>query len=280
MTTLPPLACSTITFRHYELRKALDAIADLGFDQVDLGALAGLCEHVPPDGSAAVLAAVAAQVRASSLAVTSVNADPGSFNAAESHPAVLGAIHRLLDFCADAGSPRLVLTCGAREQPAVASHTQIGLVADGLNTALERAQDLGIELVVEAPHHFRLVNTIPRTQALLAALSPAVRQAWDVSHVRASGADPAGLFPQFAPRVSIVHLRDALLGDIRRPMGLGDVDFGGVFSSASASGFEGPFVLELETHDSPFETKEEEVRSALNHLSTAATSAVIGREER
>ncbi|MEU4228145.1 sugar phosphate isomerase/epimerase [Nonomuraea sp. NPDC026600] len=279
MTTVPPLACSTITFRHYQLRKALDTIAELGFSQVDLGALAGLCEHVPPNGSVAALSEVATQVRASSLMVTSVNADPGSFNTAETRSTVLGAIHRLLDFCVEAGSPRLVLTCGAPEQPAVASDIQLGLVADGLNTALERAQELGIELVVEAPHYFRLVNTIPRAQALLAALSPAVRQAWDVSHVRASGADPAGLFPQFAHRVSIVHLRDALLADIRRPMGLGDVDFGGVFASVSASGFEGPFVLELETHDSPFESKEEEVRSALNQLRSAAASAAIGREE-
>ncbi|MCQ8190258.1 sugar phosphate isomerase/epimerase family protein [Streptomyces rugosispiralis] len=270
---LPRLSCSTITFRDRDLPRALETIAGLGFDRVDLGALAGLCEHVPPTGTTAQLSAVAARVRAASLAVTGVNADPGSFNTRTDHAGVRDAMFRLLDFCADAGSPRLVLTCGDPEDPGVPAAEQLRRVAGGLEPVLDRAGDVGVELTVEAPHYLRLVNTLARTDALLAALAPGITQAWDVSHVRAAGEDPAGLFPRFASRVATVHLRDALAGDIRRPMGLGDIDFPRVLRAVRTAGYRGPLVLELETHGSPFASKEEEVRSALSHLAAASAQS-------
>ncbi|MFC9425637.1 sugar phosphate isomerase/epimerase family protein [Streptomyces sp. NPDC056987] len=273
MPTLPPLSCSTITFRDRALPRALDTIAGLGFHQADLGALAGLCEHVPPRGTAAELAAVADQVRATSLTVTGVNADPGSFTTRADHTAVREAMYRLLDFCADVASPRLVLTCGEPEDRTIPAGEQLRRVADGLEPVLGHARETGVELTVEAPHYLRLVNTMARTTELLAILAPGITQAWDVSHVRASGEDPAELFPHFAGRVSTVHLRDALPGDIRRPMGLGDIDFGRVLAVAESAGYRGPLVLELETHDSPFASKEEEVRSALSHLATACSES-------
>ncbi|MBA2813692.1 sugar phosphate isomerase/epimerase [Streptomyces sp. KM273126] len=263
------MSCSTITFRDRELPRALDTIAGLGFRQVDLGALAGLCEHVPPTGTAAELSAVAARVRAASLTVTGVNADPGSFNSGADHTAIREAMYRLLDFCADARSQRLVLTCGEPEDSGVPAEEQLKRVAAGLEPVLDRAREVAVELTVEAPHYLRLVNTMTRTDELLAALAPGITQAWDVSHVRAAGEDPAELFPRFADRVSTIHLRDAVPGDIRRPMGLGDIDFARVLTGATAVGYQGPLVLELETHNSPFSSKEEEVGSALNHLAAA-----------
>ncbi|MEV7086238.1 sugar phosphate isomerase/epimerase [Streptomyces sp. NPDC093085] len=274
MPLSPQLSCSTITFRGYELPRALDTVAALGFRQVDLGALAGLCEHVPPTGSAAALATVARQVRAAGLPVTSVNADPGSFNTAGAAPEVRDAILRLLDFCAESGSPRLVLTCGEPEQSGEPPAEQIRRVADGLNSVADRAGAAGVALTVEAPHYLRLVNTLARTAELMAGLAPGISQVWDVSHVRAAGEDPAEVFPRFAERVSVVHLRDAVPGDIGRPMGQGEVDFGRVLAGAAAAGFTGPLVLELETHDTPFATKEEEVRSALRHLGAVSPSTV------
>ena len=41
------LGCSTISFRHQPLPDALATIADLGFREIDLGALPGVCDHVP-----------------------------------------------------------------------------------------------------------------------------------------------------------------------------------------------------------------------------------------
>ena len=41
------LGCSTISFRHQPLPQALATIAGLGFAEIDLGALPGVCDHVP-----------------------------------------------------------------------------------------------------------------------------------------------------------------------------------------------------------------------------------------
>jgi len=272
-TTALTRACSTVVFRAYELPRALDTISALGIPAADLAALAGLCEHVPPRGSRADLRAIAGAVRGSGLAMTSVNADPGSFNGAADAALVLDRIDALLEFCADVAVPRLVLTCGDSEQSDDADR-ELGAVADGLNRAAEIAAGYPVELVVEAPHYFRLVNTMPRARVLLARLSPEIGQAWDVSHVRASGADPVPLFAEFAERVSIIHLRDAVPGDIRRAIGHGDVDFAGVLAEAAIRP-EVPLVLELETHDSPFETKEEEVQDALTKIGFLGPQARI-----
>ena len=43
----PRLGCSTISFRHLGLTEALATIAKLGFAEIDLGALPGVCDHVP-----------------------------------------------------------------------------------------------------------------------------------------------------------------------------------------------------------------------------------------
>ena len=74
------LGCSTISFRHLDLAAALATIADLGFAEIDLGALPGVCDHVPYVLDAAAVAAVAAAVRASGLRVRSVNGDIGDLN--------------------------------------------------------------------------------------------------------------------------------------------------------------------------------------------------------
>ena len=41
------LGCSTISFRHQRLPEALATISALGFTEIDLGALPGVCDHVP-----------------------------------------------------------------------------------------------------------------------------------------------------------------------------------------------------------------------------------------
>ncbi len=45
----PRLGCSSISFRHQDLSDALRTISALGFEEIDLGALPGVCEHVPYD---------------------------------------------------------------------------------------------------------------------------------------------------------------------------------------------------------------------------------------
>ena len=70
--------CSSITLRHLPLDQALTTIAALGFAEIDLGALPGVCDHVPYDLTEEAVQQVASTVNASGLKVRSVNADVGT----------------------------------------------------------------------------------------------------------------------------------------------------------------------------------------------------------
>src|SRR5688572_29884046 len=75
------LGCSTISFRHQPLAQALSTIAGLGFTEIDLGALPGVCDHVPFVLDADAVDEVAATVSESGLTVRSINGDIGDLNA-------------------------------------------------------------------------------------------------------------------------------------------------------------------------------------------------------
>ena len=71
----PRVGCSSISFRARPLRDALDVINGLGFTEIDLGALPGVCDHVPYDLTPAAVEQVADDIAASGLSVRSVNGD-------------------------------------------------------------------------------------------------------------------------------------------------------------------------------------------------------------
>ena len=57
------IICFTISFRRLPLEAALRQIADLGFGGIDLGALPGVCDHVPYELTAEAVDEVAATLR-------------------------------------------------------------------------------------------------------------------------------------------------------------------------------------------------------------------------
>src|ERR1044072_6015012 len=108
------LGCSTISFRHQNLSQALDTIAGLGFTEIDLGALPGVCDHVPFVLDDAAVASVSATVTASWLTVRSINGDIGDLNAplnAQQRAERDGHLKALIALAAATGSRALVLPC-------------------------------------------------------------------------------------------------------------------------------------------------------------------------
>lgn len=267
------LGCSTICFKSQPLQQALESVRSSGFFSADLGALQGLCEHIPPRGTAEELSIAADIVRRSGIEPVSLNADPGAFNR-DPLDDIVSRVARLAAFCREAGVPAIVLPCGGPERDDISIDSQIHAVAVGLAASADAAEGFGIRIFIEAPHHFRLVNTLERTRTLLAQLDDRIGLVYDVSHIRAAGEDPAARFAEFAPHVEHVHLRDAVDGDIRRAMGAGDIDFAAVFAATVAAGYTGTYALELETHNSPFDSKEAEVADALGRVGTLVPELV------
>jgi sugar phosphate isomerase/epimerase len=245
--------CSTITLRHLPLDEALETIVGLGFTEIDLGALPGVCNHVPYELTADAVREVAEVVGRSGLTVRSVNADVGDLNRPLDAAGVASRqehVERLIELCRAVGSTGLVLPNGAQQhEPIVTLDDDLALVADQLNSIQPQCAAAGLELWVEAPHFFRLCYNLERSDALASILDSDVGLICDVSHIVASGSTPREFVHDFKDRIRHVHLRDADPGYIHHSIGNGQVDFADAASALAEIGYTGKFSLELETRD-------------------------------
>ncbi|MGP9539114.1 sugar phosphate isomerase/epimerase family protein [Brachybacterium sp. AOP43-C2-M15] len=246
--------CSTISFRRLDLDAALRQIADLGFSGIDLGALPGVCDHVPYALTADAVREVASTVRESGLAVRSINADIGDLNRpldAEGRRARDAHLEQLLDLAVQVDAPAIVLPCGSPgHAPIREIAADIRLVALELRRASRIAAAREVRIWVESQHSGRLCHDLQGAAQLVGELrGSGVRSVLDLSHVVASGDDPLTWIDRLAPEVAHVHIRDARRGDIHLTPGNGDVDFAAAIAALTAAGYQGDFSLELETAD-------------------------------
>ncbi|QDY91701.1 sugar phosphate isomerase/epimerase [Arthrobacter sp. UKPF54-2] len=248
------LGCSSISFRHQDLPTALRTIAELGFDEIDLGALPGVCDHVPYDLDAAAVAAVTAEVADSGLRVRSVNGDIGDLNAvldAGTQSARDRHLDALLSLAAGTGARALVLPCGALSHDPVHSIGEdLDTIAAQLIRAQGRARKFGVELWTESLHFLRFCWNLERAELLAQRLDASgVGIVMDFSHIVAAGEDPLVYLERHRGRIAHVHLRDAVPGNINLSLGNGDADFAAGLRTLAADGYTGHFSLELETRD-------------------------------
>lgn len=247
------LGCSTISFRHQKLSQALTTIAGLGFTEIDLGALPGVCDHVPYVLDESAVDEVARTVAASGLLVRSINGDIGDLNMpldAGQRAARTRHLDMLLALSVAAGSQALVLPCGALSHtPMVSLDADLDRVASELSAAADAAAIHGVDLWTESLHFHRLSYNLERAQALHSRLDERVGIVMDFSHIVASGADPVDYLQHIGPRVTHVHIRDAVPGNINLSVGNGAVDFGRGLKELAETGYTGHFALELETRD-------------------------------
>jgi sugar phosphate isomerase/epimerase len=247
------LGCSTISFRHQPLSEALATIAGLGFAEIDLGALPGVCDHVPYALDMTAVEDVARTVIASGLQVRSINGDIGDLNmplADGPRADRQGHLDMLVALAVATGARALVLPCGAADHtPFDALEADVTRVADDLASAADVAAARDVQLWTESLHLHRLCWNLERAQLLTDRLPEHVGIVMDFSHVVASGGDPVEFVDRFGSRIEHVHIRDAEPGNINLSVGRGTVDFPRGIKALADAGFAGHFSLELETRD-------------------------------
>lgn len=248
------LGCSSISFRHQDLGTALRTISGLGFDEIDLGALPGVCDHVPYELDADAVTAVTTEVAASGLRVRSVNGDIGDLNAVLDggrQAARDRHLDALLTLTADTGAKALVLPCGApSHEPVRSVDEDLDEITAQLIHAGQRAAEFGVELWTESLHFLRFCWNLERAEQLAARLAGSgVGIVMDFSHIVAAGEDPLEYVEHHAGRIAHVHLRDAVPGNINLSIGNGQADFSAGLGSLASHGYTGHFSLELETRD-------------------------------
>jgi sugar phosphate isomerase/epimerase len=266
------LGCSSISFRHQALPDALRTMVGVCCEEIDLGALPGICNHVPFDLDAEAVAAVTSDVAASGLTVRSVNGDIGDLNkllddgvraARERH------LDALLTLTASTGGKALVLPCGAlSHDPIRGLNEDLETIAAQLSAAAERAAEFGVELSTESLHFLRFSWNLERAELLAQRLTgTGVGIVMDFSHIIAASEDPLEYIRRHQGRISHVHLRDAVPGNINLSIGNGDADFAAGLRALSASDYNGHFALELETRDVTHEERPTATANAASFIS-------------
>ena len=246
------VGCSTISFRAAPLPQALALISAQGFGETDLGSLPGVCDHVPFPLPPELVDVLAGQIRDSGVAVRLINADIGDMDDPElDEPELRRRLRSLVDLAKAVGTSTIMLPCGRQgTTPRTELSADVAAVARSLTTAAQIIGDAELELLVEAPHSRRLCADLDRSEMLYEALGDApIGAVLDFSHVVASGGEETDAVRRFGDRIGHVHLRDAVLGDINRSIGRGQVDFAAAIKELTAAGYRGHYSLELETHD-------------------------------
>lgn len=250
---------STISFRHRPLAEALRLIAGIGAEEIDLGAIPAVTDHVtvPFDGDPAQYRAA---IAAAGLRAGAVNADPGDLNdPALTSSDLTAVIEPLAELAAALGAALIVPAGRADHAPMVDHDSDLERIAENLDLITEICAARGVRLLVEVLHHRRYIHTVEAADALLARCTPEqFGVLFDVSHVVASAEDPLAWARSLGDRIERVHLRDAVPGDLNLSFGAGEVDFSALVRTLEAQGFTGTYILELETHDVAEEDREQD----------------------
>jgi sugar phosphate isomerase/epimerase len=239
------LACADYTWPAVPHGLALDIVAGLGFDAVDIGFMAGR-SHVRPEEVASETAGWAGRIgercAARGLAVSDVFAQTTGFaDRAVNHPDAaerdrsMAFFRHSLDFARRLGSPGLTLLPGIvfADEPWREAALR---AAVELRRRVEEAAAAGLALSVE-PHVGSVIDTPRRTAALL-EMTPGLTLTLDYGHFVASGAPEADVEP-LAARARHVQCRGGAPGRLQESMRANTIDFPRMVAVLAEAGYTG-----------------------------------------
>lgn len=244
------LSCADYTWPAVPHRIALDLVAALGFDGVDIGYFEGR-SHIRPEqveddipGWAGVLRERCA---ARDLAVADVFAQTGSFtDRAVNHPdpearkASEAFFASALEFAERVGSPGLTILPGVVFDAEPADYA-LERAAEGLRRRVERAGDAGLRVSVE-PHVGSVIDR-PDLAAQLLELVPGLALTLDYGHYVAGGSSDEDIEPLLA-HAAHVQCRGAAPGMLQASMSNNAIDFPRMVRALLARGYGGYLACE------------------------------------
>jgi sugar phosphate isomerase/epimerase len=238
------LSCADYTWPSVPHRIALDLVAALGFDAVDLGYFEGR-SHVRPDEVGDDLELWAGQIRercdGRELGIADVFAQTSDFaDRAVNHPDVDERkrseqfFTAALTFARLVGSPGMTILPGIvfGDEPFEAA---LERAADGLRRRADEAGAAGLRLSVE-PHQGSLIDTPERTARLLEAV-PGLTLTLDYAHFTFGGSADADIEP-LLPSAGHVQCRGGAPGVLQAASAANTIDFPRMVDGLVAAGYD------------------------------------------
>lgn len=243
------LGCSTIAFRSEPLETALQAIRELGFPYADIGAMPGFCPHFDfADASVEEEERFVAQLLVCGVQIHTFTTHLGHMNVPEADLARMQeAASRSLRVAKRVGAYGVNVNCGGyrnREQHPL--EHDLSRVTDFISPLAVEAEELGLKLMVEAPHKGNLIRTADEALSLIKKVShPNCGLIFDCNHHHAAGWSMPEAVRRVASHIRLIHLRDAVGTGNAYPLGAGEIDLGALIRTLDGIGYDGVYSLEL-----------------------------------
>jgi sugar phosphate isomerase/epimerase len=256
------LAFSTNAFTWHTLEQAIRAIAEAGYDGLEI--LADRPHAYPGELSDQRIDEIEAAIRAARLSVSNVNAnctlgywDPPPpelvFEPSLIHPdperraARVAMIRRAIDLAAAVGSPAVSITSG-RLQPTGPPQAARRWLLEGLRAVLAHAAHRRVRVGVEnEPGLF--VDDSAALAALIEEVGhPLLGANLDLGHAIVAGESIPEVLDRLAGRVWNCHIED-IAGGVHYHLvpGEGEIDFAALADQLAAAGYDGWLTVELYT---------------------------------
>lgn len=239
------LACADFSFPLLPHELALDLIADLGFDGIDIGLFGGGAQLSPektladPARSAQELSS---QVASAGLLLADVFLIPGTFDVlAANHPNSAersqsrDLFQRCLDFVAHCDGKHMTVLPGIpwKGESAEAS---LARSSEELAWRIERAAASGVTFAIE-PHLESIVET-PEAALELVRRTPGLTLTLDYTHFTYQGM-PDSRIEALVTHASHLHARGAATERLQTPMKENVIDYGRIVRSLAARNYRG-----------------------------------------
>lgn len=233
------LGCNTVLFAAHDLRGALARVAWCGYEEVELAAIPGMCEHVRPEDDPV---AVKSQVEEAGLRTVAMEAAMDLTKAEN-----LERMFAVLQLASQLGV-EVVNTGGGGTSNDTASERR---VHEAIRQLAPQADSLGVQLGIKAHVNQAVYNTESALRALDAVQEPGWGINYDASHLYRVGDDMVAAAQKLGPHLASVHIRDTLEPVIpigpppTQIPGRGNIDLAGVLRVLSNCGYAGPIDLEV-----------------------------------
>ena len=263
---------STNAFREYGLGESIEAIADAGYDGVEL--LFDEPHLYPPVADETEIERTVETLAEHDVAISNCNAFMLTAIEDFHHPSFVEPDEEYrrqrveytlaaLETAAALDAPYISIEPGGPVPEGKSREWALDVFEEGLREVVDKAEEVGVDALVE-PEPDLLVETSAEFLELLDRVdSPRLGCNFDVGHFFCVGEDPAELVDELETHTRHYHLEDIPADRTHEHTQLGDgaLDIDGVLEAIDDTGYDGFVTVELYPYEeTPVETANEAMR--------------------
>ncbi|MBC7288174.1 MAG: sugar phosphate isomerase/epimerase [Armatimonadetes bacterium] len=204
------IGCSTLLFGGVDFRQAIDAIAELGFDAIELCTIPGMGEHLFIEQPDSYYHDVKAAIAARGLILESVGASTSLVDAAGRD-----RFKKAIEAAAKVGAPYITTGSGGQ----VGDEDSFKAAIDAIHEVTEVAKSAGVKISIKPHVGAAVYNTATALRMLESVDTEWVGINFDPTHVYREGDDPIEAMTALKNHIFTARIRDTGARPGERPIG-------------------------------------------------------------